>query len=181
MAKLKIVRLSQSKNQYGSFSYRIKEGEPEEGTKLYGDNQDIIYSNQMVGIWNQPIEVEHFLGTSKKGKSYSAFSFDKEGNAFQQKGHTAHLAIGAGLDSEKLSMLKLLSELSEQEIKVLVAKKRLDVLSAVPAVDQPSAVSSGNRKTANFEEAVVVDVNTTSKEVDSGGVEADKIKDDLVH
>ena len=65
MAKLTIIRLSQSPNQYGSFSYRVTEGTPEENTKLYGENNDIIYCNQKAGVWNTPTEVEQFLGKSK--------------------------------------------------------------------------------------------------------------------
>ncbi|MGB1217892.1 MAG: hypothetical protein ACPG5P_08440 [Saprospiraceae bacterium] len=94
MAKLTIVRLSQHKNKYGSFAYRVVEGETEEGTNLYGDNDDILYSNQRIGVWNQAVEVEHYLRTSKNGKSYSGFSIDQELNSFQLRGHTATLAVG---------------------------------------------------------------------------------------
>ena len=118
MAKLTIIRLSQSPNQYGSFSYRIME---EENTKLYGENDDIIYCNQKIGLWNNPTEVEQFLGKSKNsGKTYTGFSIDKELNSFRQRGHTATLAVKSGLNTEKIEMLKMLSQLDEQELKVLV-------------------------------------------------------------
>jgi len=121
MAKLTVVRLSQNANQYGSFSYRIIEGTPEENTKLYGENDDIIYCNQKARVWNTPTEVEQFLGKSKNsGKTYIGFSIDKELNSFRQREHTATLAVKSGLNTEKIKMLKMLSQLDEQELKVLV-------------------------------------------------------------
>jgi len=121
MAKLTVVRLSQNANQYGSFSYRIIEGTPEENTKLYGENDDIIHCNQKAGVWNTPTEVEQFLGKSKNsGKTYTGFSIDKELNSFRQRRHTATLAVKSGLNTEKIKMLKMLSQLDEQELKVLV-------------------------------------------------------------
>ena len=152
MASITIIRLSQTKNQYGSFSYRITLGTPEPETKLYGDNNDIVYANQKIGVWNRPIEVEQFLGKSKSGKMYNAFSIDKELNSFAQRGHTATLAVKAGLDSEKVAMLKLLAELEEQEVKTLVVKTKLRILN--PAVNQPKAVNS---KAAHIEDAEIVE------------------------
>ena len=138
MAKLTIIRLAQSKNEYGSFSYRIVEGTPEKDTKLYGDKDDIIYSSQKIGIWNRPAEVEQFLGKSKSGKTYTAFSVDKELNSFRQRGHTATLAVESGLNSEKIEMLKMLSQLDEQELKVLVMQRQLKSIPSVnPAVIPP--------------------------------------------
>jgi len=121
MAKLTVVRLSQNENQYGSFSYRVTEGTPEENTKLYGENDDIIYCNQKMGLWNTPTQVKQFLGKSKNsGKTYIGFSIDKELNSFRQREHTATLAVKSGLNTEKIKMLKMLSQLDEQELKVLV-------------------------------------------------------------
>jgi len=138
MAKLTIIRLSQSPNQYGSFSYRIME---EENTKLYGENDDIIYCNQKIGLWNNPTEVEQFLGKSKNsGKTYTGFSIDKELNSFRQRGHTATLAVKSGLNTEKIEMLKMLSQLDEQELKVLVMQKQLKSLPN-PTANQRKAVS----------------------------------------
>ncbi len=140
MAKLTIIRLSQSPNQYGSFSYRIVEGEPETDTKLYGDNNDIIYCNQKIGVWNTPTEVEQFLGKSKNGKTYTGFSVDKELNNFRQRGHTATLAVKSGLNTEKIEMLQMLAQLDEQELKVMVMQKQLKSLPN-PTVNQRKAVS----------------------------------------
>ena len=140
MAKLTVVRLSQNANQYGSFSYRIVEGEPEQDTKLYGENNDIIYCNQSIGIWNTPTEVEQFLGKSKSGKTYTGFSVDKELNNFQQRGHTATLAVKSGLNTEKIEMLQMLAQLDEQELKVMVMQKQLKSLPS-PSANQRKAVS----------------------------------------
>ena len=161
MAKLTIVRLAQSPNQYGSFSYRIVNGDPEEDTSLYGDDENIVYSNQKVGVWNKPIEVEQFLGKSKSGKTYTAFSVDKEMNSFQQRGHTATLAVGAGLDIDKVGMLKMLSELDEQELKVLVMRKQLTALPS-PTVSQSRTVNPNGK---GIEDAEILEETIDNKEV----------------
>jgi len=140
MAKLTIIRLSQSPNQYGSFSYRIVAGEPEENTKIYGENDDIIYCNQKIGLWNNPTDVQQFLGKSKSGKTYTGFSVDKELNNFQQRGHTATLAVKSGLNTEKIEMLQMLALLDEQELKVMVMQKQLKSLPN-PTANQRKAVS----------------------------------------
>jgi len=146
MAKLTVVRLAQSPNQYGSFSYRIVAGEPESDTKLYGDEENIIYTNQKVGVWNKPIEVEQFIGKSKSGATYAAFSIDKEFNRFKQRGHTATLAVDAGLSQEKLSMLNLIGQLEEQELKVTIMKKQVKAIgTGNPVVNQSSTVNSNSK------------------------------------
>jgi hypothetical protein len=153
MAKISIVRLGQTKNQYNSYSYRIVSGTPEPETNLYGDNQDIVYSNQKIGIWNRPIEVDQFIGISKSGKTYSAFSIDQELNSFTQRGHTATLAIKSGLDSEKVAMLKMLGELEEQELKVVIMKTQI---KSLPAGNQPAAVNPAVIR-KEYEEAEVIE------------------------
>lgn len=163
MAKITIIRLAQSKNQYGSFSYRVVNGTPEPETKLYGEENNIIYSNQKIGIWNRPIEVEQFIGESKSGKTYTAFSIDKELNSFTQRGHTAGLAVKSGLDAQKLSMLKLLSELDEQELKVEIIRQNLNTLNTP---NQPKAVNP-TVSTTQFEEAEIIDESTNEELSDS--------------
>lgn len=160
MATLTIQRLSQNKNKYGSFSYRIINGTPEEGAKTYGDNKDIMYSSQKLGVWNQPIQVEHWIGTNKTtGKTYNGLSIDQELNSFTQRGYTATLATKAGLDVEKIAMLKMIAELDEQEMKVKVLATKL-----VSPTVKPTASLTAPSKTAEIEEAEVVDENPTVNE-----------------
>lgn len=160
MAKLSIVRLSQYKNKYGSFAYRIVAGEAEEGTNLYGDDGDIIYSSQKIGVWNQPVEVEHYLRTSKTGKSYSGFSIDQELNSFQQRGHTATLAVRAGLDADKIAMLKMIAELDEQELRVTLIQTKMRAISppvgpsANPSVKQVNGASIEDAEIVSSEEDI---------------------------
>jgi len=154
MAAISIQRLSQSRNQYNSYSYRVINGTPEDGTRLYGDNNDILYSSQKIGVWNKPVEVQQFLGRNKTtGKTYSGFSIDKELNSFSQRGHTATLAVKAGLDAEKISMLKMISELDEQEMKVKVLETKMKALN--PAVNP--MVQSASKNNDDIEEAEIVD------------------------
>lgn len=153
MAQITIQRLSQNPNQYGSFTYRLINGTPEEGAKTYGENNDIMYSSQKIGIWNQPIQLEHWIGTNKtSGKKYNGFSIDQELNSFTQRGHTANLASKAGLNSEKIMMLKMIAELDEQQMKVKVLQTKVQLLN--PAAS-PSAKPTVN--TEHIEEAEVVD------------------------
>lgn len=153
MATLIIQRLSQNPNQYGSFSYKIIEGTPEEGAKLYGEDENIMYSNQKLGVWNETIEVNHWVGTNKtSGKTYNGFSIDKELNSFTQRGHTATLASKAGLNAEKIAMLKQIAELDEQEMRVkLIASRLVD-----PTVKSTANLTAPS-KTSNIEEVEIVD------------------------
>ncbi len=157
MAKLTIIRLSQHKNRYGSFCYRVTEGEPEEGTNLYGDDNDILFTNQKIGVWNEPIEVEQYLRKSKSGKMYSGFSIDQELNSFAQRGHTATLAVRAGLDAKKIAMLKMISELDEQELRVEVIRNKM-LAAPSPAAGRRKAVSPPEE--TDIEDAEILEEET---------------------
>lgn len=109
---LEVTRISNLKNSYGQYAYRVSETKKAKGAKLGGPSKDCIFSYNKVGEYQTPYDAVCELRLAESGEKFINIVDGKSitmNEKIEQMGAMAAFAQKNGLQVQAMSITELMS------------------------------------------------------------------------